>query len=67
MTKNTEELHALMNQFDLSVDDVARILERTTTTVRIWRVKKTQRPIPRDALELLRLKLTHENAQGAAA
>lgn len=64
MDKKTKKLHELMQRHGLSVDDVAGILGREPSTVKVWRVKNTPRPIPSDALELLQLKLA---ARGVAA
>ena len=57
MHTNTQKLRDLMACHRLKVGDVARILNRKPHTVRVWRVTKTTRPIPDNALELLTLKL----------
>lgn len=57
MNDNTKKLRALMQQHHLSAADVGRMLGRSAQTVRGWRVKNTERPIPDNTLELLTLKL----------
>lgn len=57
MHARTQELLKLMADHNLKATDVATILGRSPTTVRIWRVADGRRPIPADTLELLRLKL----------
>lgn len=57
MHKNTERLHKLMRDHRVNCVKVAEILGRKAHTVRVWRVKKTDRPIPDDTLELLAIKL----------
>lgn len=57
MHKNTQELHQLMEQHQLTPNKVAELLNRKVGTVYIWRVKDTEKVIPDQTLELLKLKL----------
>lgn len=56
----TEQLRQLMREHQLQAADVARLLERSVQTVNFWRCagpSAADREIPRETLELLRLKL----------
>lgn len=66
MHKRTKKLHQLMAKHKLTPDDVAKILGRSATTVRIWRVNGGERVIPEDALFRLETKLA-SHAHGRAA
>jgi DNA-binding transcriptional regulator YiaG len=57
MCDRTEKLRALMSEHALSADDVAKILNRSAHTVRVWRCKYEARAIPPDALRLLEMTL----------
>lgn len=59
----TEELKKLMADHHKSAADVADLLGRSPMTVRIWRCVNGDRAIPRDALELLKLKLEQQARQ----
>lgn len=54
-----------MRRHRLSAPGVATMLGRKPNTVRVWRVAKTSRPIPDDALQLLALKLADRKRQAA--
>lgn len=51
-------LRQLMADHGLTVKGVAAILNRSATTIRIWRVEGTARPIPENELKLLELTLS---------
>jgi hypothetical protein len=59
MDDRNEELRQLMRANKLKVRDVAALLGRQPITVRIWLCEgpKTDRVIPAETLELLKLKL----------
>lgn len=59
---NTTKLRALMELYELSVDDVANITGRAVPTVRGWR-QRVGYSIPDDLLELLELRLQSRNQQ----
>lgn len=63
MNERTQALHDLIKEHNLSSRDVAELLGRTEQTVRHWRTESSVRPIPQDALELLKFKLK-ERATG---
>lgn len=65
MHENTKKLRKLMKQHQLRAADVAAMLGRQDNTVRVWRVKETQRVIPDDALELLGMKLAQRSGERA--
>lgn len=54
--RNTHRLRALMDQYDLSPQDVADLLHRSYQTVLIWR-SVNQQTIPDNMLDLLEMKL----------
>jgi hypothetical protein len=58
----TKKLRELMARHRLTAADVGEILDRDPHTVRVWRVKKTTRPIPQAMLELLTFKLQQQGA-----
>lgn len=59
MHERTQRLHQLMKQHGLKPADVAKMMNRSTETVRIWRVKASDnRVIPADALQVLELTLS---------
>ena len=60
--KRSKRLHELMQAHGLRANDVASILDRSPRTIRIWRVADTDRPIPKQALELLELKIATRQA-----
>lgn len=66
MHKRTKKLHQLMAKHQLTPEDVAKILNRSATTVRIWRVKDGERVIPEDALFRLETKMASHAASRAA-
>lgn len=53
MQNRTDRLREIMAEKKLSADDVARLLNRTANTVRIWRCKDQRRIIPDHSLALL--------------
>lgn len=57
MQNRTEKLRDVMAAHKLSADDVARLLNRTANTVRIWRCKDNRRIIPEHSLALLEARL----------
>jgi len=59
MDDRNEELRQIMRDHKLKTRDVARILGRQPITVRIWLCQgpNTNRVIPAETLELLKLKL----------
>lgn len=67
MNTNTKKLHALMKRHKMTAPQVAAMLGRKPNTVRVWRVKDTQRPIPDDALALLTMKLQAARSRGVRA
>ena len=58
MNPRTEKLRELMRSHQLTAADVAKILGRSVSTVRIWRCKNSSRIIPETALRLLELELS---------
>lgn len=54
---NTEKLRAVMAEHKLSADQVATILKRKPSTVRVWRCKHPARQITDRELRLLELEL----------
>lgn len=57
MNTRTQQLRQLMRQHNLSVKQVAEMLNRTEQTVRIWLCKtENSKTIPQQLLELLELK-----------
>jgi hypothetical protein len=62
MNERTERLRQLMHAHGLKATRVADLLGRKEQTVRIWRCEGDNRVIPRDALELLELKLSNINS-----
>lgn len=57
MDNRTKKLRAIMKKHKLKARDVADMLGREPSTVRVWRCQHTKRVIPQDTLELLELKL----------
>lgn len=57
MTTRTEQLRDLMKQHGLKPGDVAQLLNRSETTVRIWLCASDNRNIPEHSLELLKVKV----------
>jgi transcriptional regulator with XRE-family HTH domain len=57
MTTRTERLRQLMAEHHLNAAQVAEMLDRSHTTVRMWACKNPARNIPKDTLELLESKL----------
>lgn len=53
-----QELKQIMIDYELTTDDVAKMLERKKNTVESWLSVGQSRPIPKDALKLLKLQLT---------
>lgn len=66
MHPNTEALHRLMQRNHLKAMDVATMLGRQVNTVRVWRVRETERPIPDETLQLLKLKLAERRRRKQA-
>jgi transcriptional regulator with XRE-family HTH domain len=64
MDNRTEQLRAIMKRHKLKAKDVAEIVGRSQTTVRIWRCASSVRPIPASVLRLLELELDARNSQG---
>jgi hypothetical protein len=64
MIERTKKLRKLMAAHKLSAKDTGAILNRSASTVRIWRCKDTQRPIPDHALALLESKLAERAGVG---
>jgi hypothetical protein len=64
MDDRNEELRNIMRDHKLKPRDVARLLGRQPITVRIWLCQgpKTNRVIPAETLELLKLKLPVQKA-----
>lgn len=63
MHKRTKRLHQLMLAHQLTPEAVAKLLGRSVTTVRIWRVVATNaRVIPADTLFKLETKLASHAA-----
>ena len=54
---NIKKLRALMDEYALDVQDVAKIMRRSIKTVYAWLDTKNPRQIPSDTLELLEIKL----------
>lgn len=54
------ELKLLMEQRKKSVADIAKLLDRSESTVRMWRSKGGKRPIPDAQLKLLKFLLDCE-------
>lgn len=65
MHPNTEKLRRLMARHKLTAPAVAKMLGRKPNTVRVWRVRETERPIPDDTLQLLTLLLAQRNGERA--
>lgn len=57
MANRTDQLIELMNEHRLTIDQVAKLLNRSPQTVRIWRCQTDKRAIPDHSLELLRAKV----------
>lgn len=57
MANRTDQLIELMNDHGLTIDQVAKLLNRSPQTVRIWRCQTDKRAIPDHSLELLRAKV----------
>jgi transcriptional regulator with XRE-family HTH domain len=55
MDKRTIELRRIMHDHGLSAREVAKLLGRSVTTVRIWRCASLGRVIPEHSLQYLRL------------
>ena len=60
MHDRTTELRQLMLERELSIEDVACLLNRTRQTVWSWRCRTGGRPIPVHALDLLKSKLAKQ-------
>jgi DNA-binding transcriptional regulator YiaG len=56
MDNRTAELHRIMRDHNLTAEQVAKLIGRTSKTVFNWRLSEGQ-AIPAQALELLRLKI----------
>lgn len=67
MKKNRRELMALMNDHELDVDQVAKMLNRRSGTVRAWMQKRTGVDIADHSLELLRYKIADFKAEASRA
>lgn len=52
-----ERLHYLMTHYKKTVADIADLLDRSESTIRMWRSKGGKRPIPDTQLRLLELLL----------
>lgn len=57
MNQQTRRLREIMETHQLSAEDVAQILGRSATTVRIWRCRDERRSIPALALRVLEASL----------
>lgn len=57
MNQQTKRLREIMETHHLSAEDVAQILDRSVSTVRIWRCKDQRRTIPALALRVLEASL----------
>lgn len=64
MDNRNDELREIMRANKMRVRDVAELLGRQPITVRIWLCQgaKTDRVIPAETLELLKLKLAAQRA-----
>lgn len=61
MHENTKKLRDLMTRHRLKAPEVAELLGRKPNTIRVWRVRQTERVIPADTLKLLELLLDRRN------
>lgn len=62
MHPRTKRLRELMAEYGLTDRDVAKILDRSPITVRVWRVMASDtRVIPANSLRLLELTLAARN------
>ena len=57
MANRTDQLIQLMTDHGLTIEQVAKLLNRSPQTVRIWRCQTDKRAIPDHSLELLRAKV----------
>lgn len=55
--ERTRQLRQLMAAHRLNARDVAQMIDRSETTVRIWRCKHAARVIPAQTLRLLQLEV----------
>lgn len=55
--KRTQRLRHLMDAHQVTADEVGTLLGRTGQTVRVWRCADESRTIPRDALDVLEVRL----------
>lgn len=62
MNPKTTRLRKIMADHGLKSPDVARMLNRKTQTVRLWR-SDNERSIPSDALELLEIRIRRESSK----
>lgn len=58
MNERTKKLRNLMSAHNLSIADVAKMLNRKPQTIRTWRCRSGVRVIPDHTLEVLETKVT---------
>ncbi len=66
MSDRTTRLHRVMDDYDLTSGDVARILRVSVSTVYNWRSRGSADIIPSHKLELLELRLHLADAEARA-
>lgn len=64
MHDRTKKLHDVMSEHKLNTKHVAKLVNRSYNTVRIWRCKSENKVIPASMLRLLELELSARDKAG---